>query len=110
MGNKIVPFEAGEFYHLYNHGIGDENIFKESKNYDFCLDKFFDYLDDIISVYSYCLMPNHFHFLIRIKESDTVQEFFSKKYPDKDPRSFQNPSSLIAQQMGNFFKCLCKGF
>lgn len=56
------------FYHIYNRGNNKENLFLEEKNYIYFLNKFNYYLKDKITIYSYCLMPNHFHFLIKINE------------------------------------------
>jgi putative transposase len=55
------------FYHIYNRGNNKENIFLSDENYSYFLKKFHKYLDEFVEVYAYCLMPNHFHFLIKIK-------------------------------------------
>jgi putative transposase len=57
------------FYHIYNRGNNKENIFLSDNNYSYLLRKFNKYLNNFIEVYAYCLMPNHFHFLIKIKEN-----------------------------------------
>jgi len=56
-----------QFYHIYNRGNNSEDIFSDEENYIFFLSKFQYFLKDFINVYSYCLMPNHFHFLVKIK-------------------------------------------
>ncbi|KAA3599361.1 MAG: transposase [Calditrichaeota bacterium] len=63
----------GEFYHLYNRGINSENIFKDSKDYLLFLKKFRYHLDEHLEVIAYCLMPNHFHFLIKV-ETENLKE------------------------------------
>ncbi len=60
--------EQGSFYHIYNRGNNKQDIFFEEKNYDLFLQNFDKYLSPFVDVYAYCLMPNHFHFLIKIKE------------------------------------------
>jgi len=55
------------FYHIYNRGNNRETIFKEEKNYQYFLKKFDEYLGNLLDVYAYCLMPNHFHFLLKTK-------------------------------------------
>ena len=60
--------EAGRLYHIYNRGNNRETIFKEEKNYIFFLERFYKYLSPWVEVHAYCLMPNHFHLLIRIRD------------------------------------------
>lgn len=60
--------EAGKFYHVYNRTNNKELLFKEHENYFFFLRKYKQYLSSYIDTYAYCLMPNHFHFLIKVKE------------------------------------------
>jgi REP element-mobilizing transposase RayT len=62
--------DQGSFYHIYNRGNNKENIFFEEKNYQHFLKLFDQYLSPYIDVYAYCLMPNHFHFLIRVKTAE----------------------------------------
>ena len=65
--------EQGSFYHIYNRGNNKQDIFFEEKNYDLFLKNFDKYLSSFVDVYAYCLMPNHFHFLIKIKEFQTPE-------------------------------------
>ena len=60
--------ESGCLYHIYNRGNNRETIFKEEKNYLFFLERFHQYLSPWVEVHAYCLMPNHFHMLIRVRE------------------------------------------
>lgn len=64
MANK----EEGNYYHLYNRGNNKENIFFEAENYSYFLKQFKHFLLPHIDVFAYCLMPNHFHFFIRIND------------------------------------------
>jgi putative transposase len=61
--------ESGRFYHIYNRGINKQTIFFRELNCDLFLDRVNKYLSGYIEIYAYCLMINHFHFLIRIKEN-----------------------------------------
>jgi putative transposase len=58
--------EEGSYYHLYNRGHNKEKIFFEEENYIYFLNQFKKYLLPHVDVFAYCLMPNHFHFFIRI--------------------------------------------
>ena len=62
----MVP---GRYYHVYNRGNNSENIFYEEENYSFFLRQYDKYLSVYTDVLAYCLMPNHFHFFITVKEN-----------------------------------------
>ena len=62
-------FVQGEFYHLYNRGNNKQIIFFSEKNYIFFLAKVKDQLLPYSEIIAYCLMPNHFHFLLQPTEN-----------------------------------------
>lgn len=70
---KMVPLEPGRFYHVYTRGNNRENLFFEEKNYDYFLQLYKKYISPFADTYAYCLLRNHFHFLIKVKEVATVQ-------------------------------------
>jgi len=65
----FTRFEEGTFYHVYNRTVDKKPLFINEGNNDFFLQKFNHYLSDVIEVYAYCLLQNHFHFLIRIPDN-----------------------------------------
>ena len=66
----------GETYHIFNKAVGNELLFKTEKDYYFFLKKYERFILPYTEIYSYCLIPNHFHFLLRIKNPDeTVKPF-----------------------------------
>ncbi|MEX2592037.1 MAG: transposase, partial [Anditalea sp.] len=60
--------EPGQTYHIYNHANGTENIFREEENYRYFLRQYEKYLGPVVNTFAYCLMPNHFHMLVRVRE------------------------------------------
>lgn len=62
-----AKFEEHSCYHIYNRGINGENLFVQEKNYYFFLNQWKKYLSPYFDVFAYCLMPNHFHFLVRVR-------------------------------------------
>jgi len=64
----LEKMESGQSYHIYNHANGSENIFREEENYRFFLQQYDKYLGGVVDTYAYCLMPNHFHFLVGVKD------------------------------------------
>ena len=66
--------ENGHFYHIYNRGIDGCNLFREESCYQHFLALYDKYITPVADTYAWVLMPNHFHFLIRVKE-DVVYKF-----------------------------------
>lgn len=62
---NIIP---NEIYHIYNQGNNREKIFYEDAGYIEFLKLFRKYVLNNCEVLAYCLMPNHFHFLIQATE------------------------------------------
>jgi putative transposase len=61
-------YEVGQLYHVYNQGNNHQKIFFKRENYLFFLEKVRKELLPYTDILAYCLMPNHFHFLVCIKE------------------------------------------
>ncbi len=62
-------FEKNLIYHVYNQGNNSQPIFFERENYLFFLRKMRKHLLPHADILCYCLMPNHFHWLLVPKES-----------------------------------------
>ncbi len=98
-----IYLEPDKFYHIYNRGNGNEDVFTNADNYRFFLEKFKQYVAPIVNTYCYCLMPNHFHFLVQVKSDKEVLEVFK----------FENSeacSKAIANQFGKFFNAYAKAY
>lgn len=75
---------TSSYYHIYNRANGSENLFREDRNCNYFLDKWKLYINPIATTYAWCLMPNHFHFLVKIKEEEEVlQLLVDKQTPQK---------------------------
>ena len=62
---------ANETYHIYNQGNNQETIFYRDSDYKEFLKLFKNYVLPYGKVLAYCLMPNHFHFLIHATDDST---------------------------------------
>ncbi|MFA5972805.1 MAG: hypothetical protein WC780_10680 [Lentimicrobiaceae bacterium] len=65
----IEQLIQGNFYHIYNRGINSCNLFNEAPNYIHFLKLYDTYILPVAETFAWVLMPNHFHFLVKIKEN-----------------------------------------
>lgn len=108
--NEII--KPNGFYHIYNRGINSGKIFNDSKNYDFFLAKFSEYMLEVCNVYAYCLMPNHFHFLIKIK-TDSELEVFAKTYLkaiENNCSGLHSIENVFSKQFGRFISSYTQAY
>lgn len=107
MPYRRTPIVPGEIYHVFNRSIARQPIFPQKRNYQRALDvinyyvyekpglrfSFLDrlapnlkkeFLDDLkktgkkqVELYAFCLMPNHFHFLLKETQPQGIKKFMS---------------------------------
>lgn len=85
----------GQFYHVYNRANADEKLFYNDDNCRYFLMQSDKYISEIGILYAYALIPNHFHFLIKLYS----EEHFG---PDSRKR--------ISQVFSNLFNSYTKSF
>ena len=95
---QTTPLENGCYYHIYNRGNNKESIFKDELNYAYFLKLWRKYISPIADTYAYCLLDNHFHSMIRIKEDVAIK-----------PKESLGRMNLPEQQFANFFNAYAKG-
>lgn len=100
MPYRTIPFVNGQIYHIYNRGVEKRPIFQNSRDFQRFLksleyyqlqgpkpsfSKFFqpsihiiDFSKKIVEILAYCLMPNHFHLLVKQSAEGGITEFVSK--------------------------------
>lgn len=71
--NTITPLLGGSYYHIFNRGINRGILFFQPKNYEYFLSLWKKYLNECVEVLAYCLLPNHFHFLIKLSEKIEIK-------------------------------------
>jgi len=84
------PVLPERYYHLYNRGNNREKLFYNPGDYTFFLEKYKEYVSPFAETYAFCLIPNHFHFLVK-----TRIELASSK-------------SIVPNQLRKLFICYTK--
>ncbi|MFA6618665.1 MAG: transposase [Candidatus Neomarinimicrobiota bacterium] len=112
-------FQPEAIFHIYNHSADGYDLFYDDEDYDYFLQLFEKYLKKIPgSIFAYCLMPNHYHFLIR-QDSDfkifkifnysfiRYVHFFNEKYNHKGS-ILRSPLQHIKVDNDFYLLQLCK--
>ncbi len=110
MDIRRQPIEADKFYHIYNRGVNGELIFKSSRNFEFFLKKVEENLVPVSEVYAYCLLPNHFHFLVRIKSEKEWKSLVKVSTLDKAERGLHAQQSIFSKQFSRIFNSYSQAF
>ena len=108
MPQPSIPLEPGRMYHIWTHANGDENLFREDENYTYFLEKYIWHIEPVAETFAYCLMPNHFHLMVRIKGEGEVLEFLRvrKSKPKPTLQGFETLggfSNVISRQFSHLF-------
>ncbi len=96
MPTDIAPITHGTFYHIYNRGNNRENIFLQERNYAYFLDLWWKHISPIAETWAYCLLRNHFHMVVYIKNKEDLSGLDHK---------IKEPS----QYFSNFFNAYARG-
>ena len=119
MPARKLSFVQGYFYHIYNRGAGRQSVFREADNYLFFLRRLKKYAHELdIAVIAYCLMPNHFHLLVRQDGEEragllvqrccnSYAKAFNKRY-ERTGTLFEDRYQAIAVDSDAYLLHLCR--
>ncbi len=71
----LTPIILGATYHIFNRGVNYANVFNRKSDYQLFLEKLKFYVNPVADIFAYTLIPNHYHLLLRVKESTEIGEF-----------------------------------
>ena len=76
MKDKFVANFAEDItYHVYNRTNNKELLFRLDENRLFFLRQYAKYLEPYLDTFCWALLPNHFHFLVRIKSNENIKNY-----------------------------------
>jgi len=117
MRTKMIHSSLNTYFHIVNHSVDGRELFYDSGDYKTYLNFFKQELDYKVIVIAYCLMPNHFHLLLRQNESEAITallekthkkyaRYYNKKY-DRKGRIFRSPLNHIETQTDTYLLNAC---
>mgnify|MGYP001591135571 FL=1 len=103
MSIRKIAFVEGQYYHVFNRGVDKRTIFESKDDLDYFYRRLVDLnIDDInpniklkrsrlsgavtydidkkqlVSIVSYCLLPNHFHLVLKQESEGGISRFMQK--------------------------------
>ncbi len=101
-------------------------MFREEENYRFFLEKYRLYITPVTETFVYCLMPNHFHLVVRIRKREVIEALIRNKsnFSFSKVSNFGKAEKIIeieniddvdierflSKQFANFFSCYTQSF
>jgi len=116
MPRRETPFLPEQYYHFYNRGNNRQAVFFERENYLYFLKNIKKYLHEHVDILAYCLMPTHYHMLVRVwsrqqqtSESPQTSEVF--KTSEVSIEEVSNEVSKAMMRLGvSYTKAINKRF
>lgn len=95
-----MQYFKNNYYHLYNRGNNKQLIFKTEENYHY-LEKLIEINSKRfhIAVIAYCLMPNHYHFLLRQDRETQISRFIQSTF-----QSYTQAVNKVWERTGKLFE------
>jgi len=128
---RKVPLVTGEIYHVFNRGIDGRTTFSNIKEYAraYQIMKYYRFSspplklsvflrisdskrqelqgsswgEKLVSIMCYCLMPNHFHFMLRQEVGGGISKFLSL-FQNSYTRYFNTKNNRVGQLFLDTFK------
>ncbi len=106
-----MNLKANTIYHIYNQGDRKQPVFYNRDHYLRFLQLVRKYVSPNCSILAYCLMPNHFHFLIQTTERSIANKRIGNIISSELSNGFRMLQSTFAQvintersETGSLFK------
>jgi putative transposase len=102
------PLLPSETYHLFSRAVGNEKLFIEDKNYLYFLNKLSLHSKEVADIFTYSLLPNHFHLEVRVKPIENIIENFEVVKKKKFDPLLSDISDFIMERFSNLLNSYTK--
>ena len=100
-----APLEWGQTYHIYSRGDNRDNLFFEERNYPYFLRLYGRHIHPMAETYAYCLLRNHLHLLVKIRDREEVARIAGQAAAHRSPsQSFSNLFNAYARSANRIYQ------
>ena len=107
-----APFYPGAYYHIVCKNIDGLSLFYDAIDYEIFNQRFIKFTGNFFDVWSFCLIPNHSHHIVKIKSIESISDFMRRLVPANITATMKNFSGetsnelffdkMIERQMNSF--------
>jgi putative transposase len=100
--NRYPKLQHNKIYHIFNRGNNSEDIFRFNEDYRHFLLLYEKYIEPVAETFSWCLLKNHFHILVRIKAEDEIgylHPFYTSGFEDSGKKVKNTKAELKWQSL-----------
>lgn len=103
-----MNFEQNLVYHIFNQGNNQQKIFFNRDNYLYFLGKMRKHKLPHVDFLCYCLMPNHFHWLVRIHSVENQLDISALNNLNTYTQRFRSITESIAVMLRSYTRAINK--
>lgn len=98
--NINMKYVDDKYYHVYNRGAHKGRLFLNDNHFEYCLRLIKKYQAIYsVSIAAYCLMPNHYHLLVRQNVGGSVSRFIQTLF-----NAYSQGFNKITSHSGTLFQ------
>jgi REP element-mobilizing transposase RayT len=105
----LAKFYTGNYYHIYNRSHSQRKMFLTDENYFFFLRLLKKYLSHHLDFFAYCLLPNHFHLFVKVRDKEGLTTF-EKLSTLEMQQTDKNINDLVSNQFKKMFIAYSNAF
>lgn len=102
---KTIFLEPDCVYHIYNRGTNKQTIFLSKKDYNHFLFLWEKHIESVADIFAFCLLPNHFHFMVKIKNIKDLRQL-----PKIAELNESDVKYYLSRQFSNLFNAYSRYF
>ncbi|UXP33418.1 hypothetical protein N6H18_05560 [Reichenbachiella agarivorans] len=107
MGIRHTQLHPEKYYHIYNRGVNKGKVFFDTESYHFFLRQYARYAHPFLETFAYCLLPNHFHLLTRVKSEQGIHQQIKA---DNDQPAYRHISDALSYWLKSYTQAINKKF